>query len=124
MSGAISSAELTAMRDSIEELLPDTCTIQKLSITKNDIGEAVQSYSTRASGVKCRIDPEFGWEMLAGFMDYAKYTGKWVLTLPYSQEIITSDRVIVNGMTFEVDHTDREKSWRVSTRATLELVRP
>jgi len=123
----LSSDELATIRADVDNLLPDTCTIQMLTITKNAIGEAVKSYSTRASDVPCRLDPitpDLGWEVLGGFMDIVKYVGKWILTLAHDQTITLDDRVIVGSTTYEVDHISDNKSWQASVRCLLELVRP
>jgi hypothetical protein len=124
----LTSQELTDIRSDVDGLLPDTCTIQQMSTTVNSVGEAEKSYTPRASNVPCRLDPDIigGWEVLGGFMDITKYTGKWRITLKYNQYININDRVIITtGGTdyiFEVDHVDIQKSWRASTRAILERV--
>lgn len=123
----LTAAELTAIRDDVEDLLPDTCTLQILTQTVNDIGEPVKSYDTnRGTAIKCRLDPipEIGWEVLGGFMDVVKYTGKFLLTLMHNQTITLDDRAIINGEIYEVDHIDQDKSYRASVKCVVEKVRP
>lgn len=123
----LTDAELTSIRNDIEQLLPDTCTIQQLTESQNDIGEPIRTYSTRAADVSCRVDPESGFdsfEYLGGFQDLLKYTGRFILTLPHDQTIERSDRVVVNGETFEIVEVDDSKSWKASVRCVLQLVSP
>lgn len=125
----LSAAELADIRADVEDLLPDTCEIQEMTITVNSIGEAEKSYATRegASAVDCRLDPitpDLGWEVLGGFMDIVKYVGKWVLTLPHDTTIALDDRIILRSDTYEVDHISDNKSWQASVRCILEKVRP
>jgi len=122
----LTAAELTAIRADVEDLLPDTCTLQYMTEARNEIGEAVKTYTNRGTAIKCRLDPipEIGWEVLGGFMDVVKYTGKFILTLMHDQAVALNDRAIIDGEIFEVDHMDPEKSYRASVTCIVEKVRP
>lgn len=124
---ALTAAELTQIRADVETLMPDTCTIQSMSLTNNAVGEPARSYSNRGTAIICRIDPEIAFnafEYLGGFSDTIKYTGRFILTLKHDQTVTISDRVIANGTTYEVVSIDPGKSWKASTRATLVEVSP
>jgi hypothetical protein len=60
MSIGLSAAELTAIRDDIADLMPDTCTIQQVAYANDAIGQPARSFSNRATGVSCRLDPDGG----------------------------------------------------------------
>ena len=123
MSIGLTSTELSDMRTTVLDLMPDTCTIQSVSTAKNDIGEAVRTYSNRGTSIQCRLDPLKGHKEEYGmFGGVLQSEGNFVLTLPYNQTITTNDRVIVDGTTFEVIFIDPEKSWNVSVRAILKEI--
>lgn len=124
MSIGLTSEELADMRVTVLDLMPDTCTIQSVSTTKNNIGEAVRSYSNRDTSIQCRLDPLKGHKEEYGmFGGVLQSEGNFVLTVPYDQTMTTTDRVIVDGTTFEVTFVDPEKSWNVSVRAIMKEVR-
>jgi len=124
----LSDTELTTIRSDVEELLPDTCTIQQSVITNNAVGEPVRTYSARAENVPCRIDPEIvmqnAFEYLGGFSDVVKANSGFRLTVAHDQTVEITDRVVCNGETYEVVAVDPGKSWKASTRATLSKVSP
>ena len=70
------------------------------------------------------VGPASAFEYLGGFSDTIKYTGRFILTLKHDQTVTISDRVIANGVTYEVVSIDPGKSWKASTRATLVEVSP
>lgn len=119
----LTAAELTAIRADINQLMPDTCTIQSVSTSQNNIGEAVRSYSNRGTAISCRLDPMTGPKEEYGLFGAVLETeGNWILTLPYDQTITVTDRVIKSNTTFEVVYVDPEKSWKASVRAVLKEV--
>jgi hypothetical protein len=120
---ALTAAELTAIRNDVGQLMPDTCTIQSVSTSSNIIGEAVRSYSNRGTAISCRLDPMTGAKEEYGlFGAVIESEGNWILTLPHNQTILTTDRVIKDSTTFEVIYVDPEKSWKASVRAVLKEI--
>lgn len=120
----LSSDELAEIRADVNDLLPDTCTIQKMTLSPSTIGEGVKTYTDRATGVACRIDPErsfvpTGLELLGYWGGYILHTGRFICTLPYDQEVEITDLIIANNVTFEVGHVDDVKSWAISKRVLI-----
>jgi len=129
MSIGLTTAELSGIRADISDLMPDTCTIQKVTYTVDAIGAPARSYSTRASGVACRLDPVdsitlTGKEVVSAIKNYILTEGMYVFTLPHDTVINESDRVIHNAITYEVVHVDDSKSWDASTRCVLKTIEP
>jgi hypothetical protein len=123
MSIGLTAAELTAIRSDVEDLLPDTCTIQYVSTSNNELGEAVRTYTARGTAIACRLDPMTGPKEEYGLFGAELQTeGNWILTLKHDQTITLTDRVIKDGTTFEVIYVDPEKSWKASTRAQLKEI--
>jgi hypothetical protein len=129
MSIGLSAAELTAIRDDIADLMPDTCTIQQVAYANDAIGQPARSFSNRATGVSCRLDPVdsvtlTGNETVSSIKNYLITEGMFVLTLPHDQTIDEQDRVIHGGITYEVVHVDDDKSWQASVRCVLKTITP
>jgi hypothetical protein len=128
MTIGLTAAELAAIRSDVNNLLPDTCEIQEMVVSSNDVGEPSRTYSARGTAIACRLDPEIqansAFEYLGGFADTVKSTGNFRLTLKHDQTIEITDRVVCNGVTYEVIAVDPGKSWKASTRASLQQVSP
>lgn len=118
----LSSVDLSYMRDSLEELMPDTCSILTATIVSDGQGGMIQTWGTVSAGVKCRLDPgrKQAFEAVQGAalqpFDY------WMLTLPHGTTITTEQRVVVGVQTFNVEAVDDGKSWQASVRCTVKKV--
>jgi hypothetical protein len=128
MTIGLTASELADIRSDIIDLLPDTCTIQKLGTSNDAIGAPARSFSTRAANVICRLDPVesvtlTGKEVVSPMKNYIITEGMYVLTLRHDQTIEETDRVIHNAKTYEVVHVD-EKSWKGSVRCILKTFAP
>lgn len=115
----LNSADLSYMRDTLEELLPDTCTILSPTNTSDGQGGWTTTWGTVAASVKCRIDPgrKEMYERVTGAA--LKPYSWWQLTLPYDQAIDVTYRVVVNGDTYNVVNHDDNKSWQATTRVAV-----
>lgn len=121
MSVLLSDAELDACREMAELAMPDTCTIQTRTET-NAKGSVVVTYANTYTGVKCRIMPvnRSTTEYARGekISDEALY----VLTVPWDQAISPQDRVVCNGITYEITLVHANHAYRTARRAELSLV--
>ena len=121
---AIDTAMLSAMRDAIGELLPDTCNILTVTRTPDGMGGNAETWGTASSSIACRVDMEQGMmagrELLTadGLHPYTKY----ILSLPYDTTITTDNRVEHSGETYEVTSVNTEQSWMAVKRCMLEVV--
>jgi hypothetical protein len=118
----ISPAELTAMQVTEESALPDTCTIQTQTVA-NTKGSVATTYANTYTGVACRLmtsnraaaEKEIGMA-LAAISDYVFTVGK-------DQALSATDRVVCNGVTYEVTAcVNAAASWRMVKRAYLKRV--
>lgn len=118
----LTSAELTAMRTAVEDLLPDTCNILESTLTADGQGGNTEAWGTLSGGtaVDCRLDSKTAAEGVAGgeLQPYHAY----ILTLPNGTTITTDNRVEVGSNTFNVTSVDKEKSWSACVRAWLSRV--
>jgi len=121
---AIDAAMLSAMRDAIAELLPDTCNILTVTRTADGMGGVSEAWGTASSGISCRVDMNQGImegrELLTadGLHPYTRY----ILSVPYDTTISTDSRVEHSGTTYAVVSVNTEQSWMAVKRCWLEVV--
>ena len=116
----LTTAELTVMRDTIEQLLPDTCNILTATNVNDGQGGITTTWGTTSASVACRLDKRSGQEQVTG--GAVKPYTEWMLTLPYDTTITSNQRVEVGSSTFNVISVDGDKSWEASIRVILEKV--
>lgn len=115
----LTDSELQYMRDSLEQIMPDTCVILAAVNTADGQGGYETIWGTATANVRCRIDPgrKEMYERISG-AQLAPFA--WFqLTLPHDVTIGTSDRVVVNGETYNVINDDAGKSWQGTIRVAL-----
>jgi head-tail adaptor len=115
----LDASMLAAMRDAIEELLPDTCTILSVTRTPDSKGGWTEAWGTASSSVACRLDMKSGVEQLqgGGVEPYKSYA----LSLPYDTTITTEYRVVHSGTTYNVKTVNTNQSWIAVRRVELEV---
>lgn len=119
----LTAEELRVMREAVNELLPNVCSILTASRAPDGQGGYTETWGTALSGVHCRLDPgrRENRELVAGAV-LAPYSW-WQLTLPHDAEITEGQRVEIAGDgVYDVIFVDTAKSWRVTTRAYLARV--
>jgi len=121
---SIDTAMLTAMREAIALLLPDTCNLLTVTRTPDGMGGNTETWGTASTSVACRVDMDQG--MMAGrelltadsLVPYTKY----ILSIPYDTTITTGYRVEHSGATYAVTSVNTEQSWMAVKRCILETV--
>lgn len=116
----LTSSELTYMRDAIEQLLPDTCTIQSVTTTPDGFGGVTETLTTTASNVACRLDMTSGREPAIG--GAVQQFTSYMLSLPYNTTIAATDRVVINSVSYAVTSINEGISWQAVKRVTLEVI--
>lgn len=116
----LTANELTYMRDTIEQLLPDTCNLLTATIASNDFGGFSETWGTVTANVACRIDYTSGDEQLFG--DSQRPYRGYILTVPYDTTITSDYRVEIGSATYAIKAVDNGKSWAACLRAALEAV--
>ena len=119
---AIDSTMLTAMRDAIETMLPDTCNILSVTLTPDGMGGNTETWGTASSGVACRVDliTNDTYELVKGaaLQSYPRY----MLSVPYDTTLAVENRIEHNSITYAVVKVNTSQSWKAVGRAVLELV--
>lgn len=115
----LNNSDLSYMRDTLEQIMPDTCVILTATNTSDGQGGYATTWGTATANLRCRIDP--GRKEM-----YERVTGAvlqpfswWQLTLPWDAVITTESRVVVNGDTYNVVNHDDNKSWQGTIRVAL-----
>lgn len=122
MSGLLSDAELTEIRDFVEEnALPSTCTIQTPTET-NTKGSVVTTYANTYTAVPCRIMPirGEGREYVTGEKITRRAT--YIGTFPFDQALDATYRVVAGGDTYQVLQVWDDHDFRTARRADLAKV--
>lgn len=115
----LTSADLAAMRDTLELLLPDTCVIQTQTLTSDGAGGGTVSWA--ASGtVACRLDNKSGQVSSVG--DSLQVFSGFELTIPFDTDLSELNRVVHGGYDYNVISVDYDKSWPITLRAHVERV--
>lgn len=116
----LTTAELAFMRESIGELLPDTCYILSETSTPNGQGGITQTWATAGTS-DCRVDVKQVREQLTG--GGVQYYTQTMLSLPYNTTITAANRVSHGGNTYAVvTPPNSDQSWMAVKRVVLELV--
>lgn len=116
----LNANELAALRTDILATLPDTCTIQRASITTNSAGHSAQTWAASSSGVACRIDPIPRTQGDNGMVGQQEKQRAWYrLTVPYDTDLQDGDRIIYSSDTYEVLQLHDDHSLRAVRRAVI-----
>jgi Phage head-tail joining protein len=102
---AFQSWELEADREEMEESLPDTAIVMRAIQVEDPDGGTTNTYAsvTGLEAVPCRVIPRstFAAERVeGGALEAVTY---WEILVPWDTVIIPTDRLIVRGVTYEVN---------------------
>ncbi len=114
----VSAAQLTQMRADVTSSLTDTATIQTRSLSNDGAGNAVESYSGSTT-IACRLRFASGGKpsypkQRSG--DQSQPQQLWIVTLPYNASVSETDRLTINGETYEVVTANEERSIELCKR--------
>lgn len=112
-------AELAFMRESINLLMPDTCTIKSVTLVSNEEGGMVETWATSDTCLG-RLDMRTSSAPVLGGA-VQEFTG-YMLSLPYDTVIDTTNRVVIDSVTYAVTSINDGQSWKAVKRVTLEVV--
>jgi head-tail adaptor len=118
----LSAAEITAMRATLVDSLPDSVVIQRATYVADGMGGSVATWSA-AGTVSGRVSPgpAQGDEQITGGRPVAD--GPWVVTVPSGTDVTERDRIAFGSTTLEVRKVDTPRSWAIDIRCECEVVR-
>ena len=118
----LTDADLTFMRDTIEEMFPDTCSILSETLLSDGQGGVSSSWGTVSSKVPCRLDDKpAALNQLPFVAGGEKEAHQYQLSLASSATITAGDMVELNSLTYHVVSVNINQSWRAVSRAVVEL---
>lgn len=121
----LSVSDLQYMRDTVEQLFPDTCNILSVTRTSDGQGGFVETWGTAGTAIACRIDSATSKSGFIGLSDVLsggaiQESTKWMLSLPYDTTVNINNRIEVSGYTYNISALDLGKSWNSEVRLVLE----
>ncbi len=108
--------EIAAMRAAQAQTLPDTGTVQRKSASGDGKGGQTVSYANFATGVNCRLgrDAQAARPGVKGERIDTRIP--WVITFAHDQDIRSTDRILIDGRTFEVINVEDHTEWMTALR--------
>jgi SPP1 family predicted phage head-tail adaptor len=114
----LTAAELSAIRTTAADALPDTAIIQNYTSVSDGGGGQTQTW-TAAGTMDCRIAPIVGMganEDQSGGRISAD--AQFIVTLPYNAAVTTDSRLVIDSNNYNVEAI-RERSWNATTRVEV-----
>tara|TARA_R110000824_G_scaffold68237_7_gene176636 strand:+ start:818 stop:1189 length:372 start_codon:yes stop_codon:yes gene_type:complete len=118
----LSTGDLERMRNGLESLLPDTCTIQSVTQTGDGLGGQTSSWANTATNVECRLDQVDQRARNAEDGDQQVAVADWFVTLHHDQAITLAQRIVTATLTLHPIRMNTDRSWKAGTRVMCRLV--
>lgn len=121
----LSTAELAEIRATQLEALPDTATILRRALVADGRGGQVATYTAQAETVACRLSfedrdkPKMLDAVTSGRPEPQE---RFIVTLPHDASIEETDRLTINGATFEIVTSLAARSWETAKRLLVRRV--
>jgi len=119
MTNQFLDAEMLAQfRADVARMLPDTCLIERFGTSDGGGGAYEEAWTTVASGVPCRLDPKplQGGSGIDAVAVKEVVESLYQLTIAYTADIQTGDRVTTGSVTYEIRQLHGAHSNKVSVR--------
>ncbi len=114
----LSQAALTRMRTQFTQFLPDTVTLQEMTIVPDGAGGWTETWQTVSGGViACRLDVRYRHYPIDTVADHPISVTEYLLTVPFDAPLEAHQRALINGETYQVRTLFSDHSWRVAKRA-------
>lgn len=110
------TTELADIRAAVNDVLPDTCVISRLTETPDSQGGQVQTWAAVGT-VACRLMANSG--NTRGIAAQAQSVGEYTLTVPHNTDIQFDDRAVVDGETYRVAFVNDVADWRAAIRVDV-----
>ena len=116
----MSTGDLLYLRTQAEEAMPITVTIQTLSRETDGQGGYTEVWNDSYQGIPARLAEMSGRE--ATLRNREGAVGDWVLTVAHDQAISAEDRVVYEGLEYEVTFVNDGRSWDTAKRCFLKRI--
>ena len=103
-------ADLTWMRATVEETMPDTCNILSVTQTSDGQGGFTETWGTATANVACRVDAQVRSDSDTVVGESERVYNRYIVTVPHDTTVTEENRIEANGFTMSVDSVDDVKS--------------
>ena len=111
--------DLSYMRDALELLMPDTCSILSKTVTNDGAGGFTESWGTATASTRCRVDFSSGMmPMIGGAIQ--PFT-KLELHVPYDTTLSADNEIVWGGNTYRIEPSSLQ-SWQTEKVAVIHAV--
>jgi SPP1 family predicted phage head-tail adaptor len=112
----LTTLQLAQLRLHREGSLPDTCTLQTVTVGADAIGGMTETWANTYTGVECRLSPLTGGpEVIEG--EQLSALNVYMLTVHHDQTITDKMRVVHDSVTYEIRSLHDTHSERTGRRA-------
>jgi len=116
----LTADELTAMRAVQRDVMPGSAIIQRATLASDGMGNFNQTWLAAAT-VPARLYPQtlrgMG-EDTSGGAQVISMT-RWFVTLPYGSTVTASDRLSIDGRTFEIYQVNNDEMYSTAVRCEV-----
>lgn len=99
----LTDAEIAAMRATLEDSLPSTCVIMRTTAgTSDNAGGYLPGTTSAAGTVACRVSPSMLRPNEVVVAGQSGMESNWVITFPATTDVRSTDRIVSDGVTYEV----------------------
>ena len=118
----LSADTIRAMQATADSALPSTCTIQRATETRTPQGGTRLTWLNLAHEAPCRLDvgKAPAGEAMVNLQVWSVI--EFTLYLRAAQDITAKDRVILDGVIYQVEAVIGAESWRIARRCLLSKV--
>ena len=113
----LTANDLTAMREAVAGLFPDTCNLLTLTYTRDGYGGQVETWGTISVNIPCRLDILSGSKAVAAGV--LAFFNTYVFSMPYDTVIDALMRVEHNGNTYSINSINEDVSWSIVKRVSV-----
>ena len=118
---ALTSNEITSMRDELELTLVDTAVISRQSGTSDGQGGSTSSWAAFGTAL-CRVSPLQAGMDEGARADRVSATSEYVITFAHGTDVTERDRVACLGVTYELTAVKAPRTWELSRRVRAKVI--
>jgi head-tail adaptor len=111
----LSPADLAAMRQTVQDSLPDTAQIRRRQLVPDGALGFTENWTVVAT-VPCRVAPGSAEDAERAGIARTGAAVAWAITVPAATEVLPADRVTVGSRTFQVATVLAPRSYELGRR--------
>ena len=121
MTTLLTTGDVTAMRATQAQAMPDTGVIHRLSLSQNSIGETTESWAA-AGTASCRLSSlsESDMAKVQAVRPQVQVNSAYRLTWTHGQDVRKGDRVVISTNTYGVIDVDNAGAWHTAVRCYVQ----